>query len=1654
MNPRISVLCALVALLACCYQPASAAQYRATCTAYLKGMRVPGDCGSGDGACDTLCSSSAQFSGASTVSKSLGEIDDTTTPNWNTYYYNNVVVNTFGGQIVWWFDCEDYDPWNANDDMGSRTFTVPMNTNTDYGSVSSSTWYDLGGTASGEFPVQNIYVAFRANCDANYYNPTCAEFCQVGNPPACTVCNAVSGACTCAVGYQDKDCGTCQSNYWPVGTSGQAGFQCVYCVDTNSPSACYTCQTGGVKSCCTGWKSTNCDVKKNCNSFATPPANSVAVGSTCVCTTYGCTCQYSCKSGFSGGSATTTCQNDETWSWSSTLTCNDIDECAPGGGNQCAQTCTNTAGDYSCSCLAGYSISNAGRGPTGCTDINECSTNNGDCGHNCNNTPGSYYCTCQPGWRLQPDGKTCLEIDECQEGLDNCDGNATCTNTIGSFECACFPGFSGDGTVCTDIDECAATPCAQFADCANFPGTFTCTCQIGYLGDGFTCIVNNTASFDVDSRFILFEEGSNSTNTTLHLLVNANSNRDGSLVYFDVIPTDALAGIDYIVETASPLVFNNGDTAHNISITIVGDNLPENVESIFVRLRDPLHLGIGPFNTSTVVIDANDNPNGLVRYVPASRAFSVNITAGSYPLVVERYSYSNLSQAVNVTISRTVPDVKNFTLIIPANKLNATINIPLPLSTVPSLAALYTYTITQAKMVGTGFAPVPGYYATSLVTINPHDDPHGVYGFDFLTQSVQEGTAILINLRRQRGTFGSGAVRVRAITLNSNQTGGVAIASSTDYSALNQLVTFGEGDSVMQISINAIADGIPELAEMFGVQLEFVSGLGRVDSTKGLVLVTIPENDDARGVLSVSRIYTCSEESPIVNSVGQPNNTVLVEVVRSAGLFGSISFTWSTHDGKFNNATLLPENWASAAQRDYVAVTGQTVTIPAGVSSVQIRVTLLDDFVPEMDEFLYVQLVSVTGGARIDPANNFTDICINRNDHPYGQLGFARSPLILGWTGERRLLVQESQFVTVTVLRVWGTFRKVSGVVTLVHETTTSSDFTDDSPRTVTFLPGQAVATVSWSVKADTILQEPVKFFRLELTANGESAGQEAVTLLAATALDSTIPCVIDAEDLTNGVLRFIETDVSVDESDGKVTLQVQRLADPGSDVTFQTDAVPITASGHDFDASNENNTHVLLASHISMPFDIRVAVDGLPEPAETFSVTLVNVTGAQLSWASIATVTILPSDDGNGVLEFAPSSDSNPLVMVVRENQGEVRLPVWREIGTFGRVNMTFELTVNRTSSADFAPLLGAYIPRQPADLISDLNATPYELVMEEGQNTTEIVLPIYDNTVSDGNRFVFIRLVSPGGGARLGTTRAMAIVIVDNEPDQTSTTNAAVIATATAVPIAVVLLLLLLILLVVARRRRSYRKQQQVQQAEFVNGVGLVELNPLHGLSSDAGGYDALQRANAGEAYDALHRPHSSAGVYEDVFANPVYAEAGYEALNKPQGTYDSLNNPEGAYDNLDNVRNEYQRVTAAPAEPTYDSANGPANLAYAAIDHSSADSGSGSRATQANQYGNMSDNPSAGQYDNARTTGDMEAIVAAKLQEAGLDEAAPPAYAPSTDANVQPASSDYDDVQPLGAQPASSEYDNVPVRAEQPATSEYDNVPQPATSEYDNV
>ncbi|XP_048030956.1 low-density lipoprotein receptor-related protein 2 isoform X1 [Megalobrama amblycephala] len=90
----------------------------------------------------------------------------------------------------------------------------------------------------------------------------------------------------------------------------------------------------------------------------------------------------------------------------------------------------------------------------GCLKNNCSSPISPSCQHYCFNTPHGARCGCKTGFRLQSDGLTCNDIDECKE-IQPAACSHNCVNTLGSYRCQCHPEFilEPDGHNCKTAEE-------------------------------------------------------------------------------------------------------------------------------------------------------------------------------------------------------------------------------------------------------------------------------------------------------------------------------------------------------------------------------------------------------------------------------------------------------------------------------------------------------------------------------------------------------------------------------------------------------------------------------------------------------------------------------------------------------------------------------------------------------------------------------------------------------------------------------------------------------------------------------------------------------------------------------------------------------------------------------------------------------------------------------------------------------------------------------------------------------------------------------------------------------------------------------------------------------------------------------------------------
>ncbi|XP_069748550.1 epidermal growth factor-like protein 6 [Narcine bancroftii] len=220
------------------------------------------------------------------------------------------------------------------------------------------------------------------------------------------------------------------------------------------------CRYGSRLECCYGWKK---NYKGHCEAV----------------------CEHGCKHGECIGANKCKCYPGFTGK-----TCNqDFNECGL-KPRPCVHRCMNTHGSYKCYCLNGYML----MPDNTCANSRTCAMVN--CQYGCENVKGEIHCLCpSSGLQLGPDGKTCVDIDECATSRSLCPPLRKCVNTFGSYFCKCQTGYElkyVDGKYkCIDRDECAARThsCSPHAICHNTQGSFSCKCKPGFRGSGFHCSV-------------------------------------------------------------------------------------------------------------------------------------------------------------------------------------------------------------------------------------------------------------------------------------------------------------------------------------------------------------------------------------------------------------------------------------------------------------------------------------------------------------------------------------------------------------------------------------------------------------------------------------------------------------------------------------------------------------------------------------------------------------------------------------------------------------------------------------------------------------------------------------------------------------------------------------------------------------------------------------------------------------------------------------------------------------------------------------------------------------------------------------------------------------------------------------------------------------
>ncbi|XP_017551078.2 adhesion G-protein coupled receptor V1 isoform X2 [Pygocentrus nattereri] len=540
--------------------------------------------------------------------------------------------------------------------------------------------------------------------------------------------------------------------------------------------------------------------------------------------------------------------------------------------------------------------------------------------------------------------------------------------------------------------------------------------------------------------------------------------------------------------------------------------------------------------------------------------------------------------------------------------------------------------------------------------------------------------------------------------------------------------------------------------EVFYLQLVAVHGGARLPTPRPTARLRVTKSDNANGLFGFT--------GACIPDISEEGSTVSCVVERTRGALDSVYVNYTV--------TQLGSPAVVSNGSDFTNATGSILFLPAQRSEV-LNLFVLDDDIPEFDEFFQVRLVSAqsgdgkqgstpTSGASIDPENAINNITIKASDHPYGLLQFQTAPvtqaMIRPAVEEAYITVQEEAGVLrLPVARAQGLLGRVLVAYRMIPFTAITPKDYQDAEGLLDFLPGERLKYINVTI-IDNSVPELDKVFRVELYnpeggvdlfygGEGSGSGEDDTDFLlppfhyrhANLGVASHITVTIAASDEAHGVFQFSADSLAVngtepEEGRSTVVLQVIRMFGALSNVTVYWEA--------DADSEGEliyrsGNLTFSVGQTVGSIY-LLISQDDVPELDKSFRVCLSNVSYGRLGNQTVATVTVLASDDPYGQFVFAESSRP----VRVAEANTLVTLTIQRRKGLMGSVRVTYR-TLRDTETVPFStPGVGR------ASAGNDFIPLLESVTFSSNQSEANVTVRILDDQDPERAESVFVELSS----------------------------------------------------------------------------------------------------------------------------------------------------------------------------------------------------------------------------------------------------------------------------------------------------------------------
>lgn len=298
----------------------------------------------------------------------------------------------------------------------------------------------------------------------------------------------------------------------------------------------------------------------------------------------------------------------------------------------------------------------------------------------------------------------------------------------------------------------------------------------------------------------------------------------------------------------------------------------------------------------------------------------------------------------------------------------------------------------------------------------------------------------------------------------------------------------------------------------------------------------------------------------------------------------------------------------AVAGADFTATSG-TLSFAAGQTSLFFWVPLVNNGVHEGEETFEILLSAPVGGLVSGPALHTVTIL---DDEPQPELNITPSfSVVEGHTGTTTV------FIDITLSA--PSELPVSAYYQFWNGTANFQDYTEHTSP-IYFAPGQTKLTHSVEIFGDTDV-EPDEIINIDLALRPTNAVLGSQTQCVLTILND--------DDSSPGTLQLEASGVTVAESNGTITLAVQRTGGTGGAASVQYSITGGTATVNE-DYAYAGSTGVLNFAHGQSSANITLTLfdDYLPESTETLVLQLSNATGATLGSNTTYTLSVTDSDE------------------------------------------------------------------------------------------------------------------------------------------------------------------------------------------------------------------------------------------------------------------------------------------------------------------------------------------------------------------------------------------------------------------------------------------